>query len=201
MLGNERYVRLVSTSSGIQAQYPIQAAKDIIGVLDNSNNFVDTYNYAAYGQIEDPASSTELISMTIIDNPFQYTKEYCDMESGLIYLRARYYNPKIKRFISRDTTQLINRYSYANGNPIMNIDPSGHIGTGWLIASFIVGIIATVATAGVAGPILGSGLGATLATGAIAGAVGTAASDATLALGGAVQEQSILIRTLLIVKL
>jgi hypothetical protein len=47
-------------------------------------------------------------------------------------MRARYYNPVIKRFINQDTLLGIldpgislNRFAYANGNPIDGIDPLG----------------------------------------------------------------------------
>ena len=51
---------------------------------------------------------------------------------GLYYMRARYYNPQIKRFINRDIidgsitdSQSLNKYSYVQGNPISLVDPFG----------------------------------------------------------------------------
>ena len=51
---------------------------------------------------------------------------------GLYYMRARYYNPQIKRFINRDIidgsitdSQSLNKYSYVQGNPVSLIDPFG----------------------------------------------------------------------------
>ncbi|MCY9775322.1 RHS repeat-associated core domain-containing protein, partial [Paenibacillus larvae] len=53
-------------------------------------------------------------------------------DNGLYYMRARYYNPDIKRFINRDVLtgsisvgQTLNRYAYVNGNPVSYIDPFG----------------------------------------------------------------------------
>ena len=53
-------------------------------------------------------------------------------ENGLYYMRARYYNPDIKRFINLDVLlgsidegQSLNRYAYVNGNPISYVDPFG----------------------------------------------------------------------------
>ncbi len=63
---------------------------------------------------------------------FGYTGEMFDAESGLLYLRARYYDPAIGRFISADpylgrmaqpVTQ--NRYIYVHNNPLLFVDPSG----------------------------------------------------------------------------
>lgn len=53
--------------------------------------------------------------------------------NGTIYLRARYYNPSIGRFISRDSFAgkksdplSLNLYTYCANNPILYVDPSGH---------------------------------------------------------------------------
>ena len=52
--------------------------------------------------------------------------------NGLLYMRARYYSPELRRFINADilmgdinNSTTLNRYAYANGNPISNIDPFG----------------------------------------------------------------------------
>ncbi len=53
-------------------------------------------------------------------------------ENGLVYMRARYYSPTFKRFINADVVAgsitnaiALNRYAYANGNPVSNVDPFG----------------------------------------------------------------------------
>ena len=53
-------------------------------------------------------------------------------ENGLYYMRARYYNPDIKRFINQDIltgsigeSPSLNRYSYVQGNPVSYLDPFG----------------------------------------------------------------------------
>ncbi|WP_246098331.1 RHS repeat-associated core domain-containing protein [Saccharibacillus brassicae] len=52
--------------------------------------------------------------------------------NGLYQMRARYYNPAIKRFVNRDVLSgslsdglTMNRYAYVNGNPVSYIDPFG----------------------------------------------------------------------------
>lgn len=66
--------------------------------------------------------------------PFRFTGEPLD-GTGLVYLRARYYDPSVAVFVSRDTwpgstasPQSLNRYAYATGNPTTFSDPSGHYG-------------------------------------------------------------------------
>jgi RHS repeat-associated protein len=58
---------------------------------------------------------------------YGYTGREAD-ETGLIYYRARYYDPTIGRFTQRDPIGLqggINPYAYVNGNPINWVDPLG----------------------------------------------------------------------------
>jgi RHS repeat-associated protein len=60
---------------------------------------------------------------------FGYTgREPTGAEVGLIYYRARYYDPAIGRFISRDPAGMVdgvNRYAYVGGDPVDYTDPSG----------------------------------------------------------------------------
>ncbi len=53
-------------------------------------------------------------------------------KNGLLYMRARYYSPEMRRFINADILHgeisnsiTLNRYAYANGNPVSNTDPFG----------------------------------------------------------------------------
>ncbi len=61
-----------------------------------------------------------------------FTGHATDVTTGLTYMQQRYYDAEIGRFISPDPVQTnpntgtgFNRYWYANGNPISNIDPDG----------------------------------------------------------------------------
>lgn len=59
-------------------------------------------------------------------DPFGYCGEYLDSESGLIYLRNRYYDSNTGRFINEDPVKDgLNWYVYCGNNPVMMIDPSG----------------------------------------------------------------------------
>ncbi len=53
----------------------------------------------------------------------------CDSESGLYYLRARYYDPATAQFVTKDPATSATRspYSYTEGDALNNSDPSGAI--------------------------------------------------------------------------
>ena len=77
--------------------------------------------------------------------PFGYTGEPRD-GTGLTYLRARYYDPSIGLFTSRDpwpgsaaAPGTLNRYAYVDGNPTTRSDPSGHCGVDVIVdVGFII---------------------------------------------------------------
>ena len=84
------------------------------------------HDYAAYGQ---PLTSNG----SQILNGKSYINQRYDAESGLIYLHARYDDPQLGRFLTPDTWDPIlqgvdvNRYAYANNDPINGSDPNGHL--------------------------------------------------------------------------
>ncbi|WP_257455606.1 RHS repeat domain-containing protein [Archangium lipolyticum] len=142
MIGAKRYVRLVRAREGTEVQNYMQDHKDIVAIANQESQLEKTYFYEAYGQQREPQPRDESVgALSIRSNPFEYTSEYTDGETGLIYLRTRYYDPAIKRFISRDKNQLFNRYNYVDSNPVMFADPSGR------------GLPAVVAISALMGPV------------------------------------------------
>ncbi len=79
-----------------------------------------TTDYQAYGVHSDTLKINVATS-------FSYDGEYQDPTSDLVYLRARDYDPTTQRFITQDSANVWNKYNFADSNPIMNIDPSGHL--------------------------------------------------------------------------
>ena len=55
----------------------------------------------------------------------QYDAKARHDAGGLYYLRARYYDPTIGRFLGRDPIPFLNRYTYVRNNPTNYVDPSG----------------------------------------------------------------------------
>ncbi|MFA9464024.1 MAG: RHS repeat-associated core domain-containing protein [Velocimicrobium sp.] len=117
---------------------------DVIQVVDRNGNVVNNYEYDEWGNI--------VYSKETVSNPFKYAGEVYDEETGLYYLRARYYDPKMGRFINEDTYEgqindalSLNGYSYCNNNPLIHIDPSGHYLTSIAIEAVKIAAVVTVA--------------------------------------------------------
>ena len=78
----------------------------------------NTYTYDAFGNRETAGAEDT--------NPFGYCGEYYDRETGMIYLRNRYYDPETGRFISEDPViDGVDWYVYCSNDPINRIDPLG----------------------------------------------------------------------------
>jgi RHS repeat-associated protein len=89
-----------------------------VQLTNNSGTVTKDYTFDAFGVEEEP-DGTDI-------NPFRYAGEYTDKETGNVYLRARYYDPSIGRFMSEDSARDgLNWYVYANNNPIAFHDPTG----------------------------------------------------------------------------
>ena len=101
-----------------QLQYITGHNGTVEKVTNLSGAVVADYTYDAFGNQESTSGS--------IYNPFRYCGEYFDEESGLIYLRNRYYDPSVGAFINEDPIRDgLNWYVYCSGNPVMFVDPWG----------------------------------------------------------------------------
>jgi len=87
-------------------------------IADGTGTVKNSYAYDAHGN---PTSSSETIT-----NPFRYTGQYLDGETGLYYLRARYYDPRTYQFLTVDPLLAVTgqAYNYAAGSPTNASDPS-----------------------------------------------------------------------------
>lgn len=75
-------------------RYVLNAHGDVVALVNASVNVVRRYEYDAFGVELNPDETDT--------NPYRYCAEYFDIESGTIYLRARYYNPAYGRFTQPD---------------------------------------------------------------------------------------------------
>ena len=104
-------------ADGTHLQYVTDGHGDVTKLISGSGAVEADYTYDAFGNQTEEAEDV---------NPFRYAGEYWDSESGLIYLRARYYDSGVGGFISEDPARDgENWYVYCGGNPVMFVDPSG----------------------------------------------------------------------------
>lgn len=122
-----RYIRgyeLISSDSEKARTYYHYACDEmgsITHVTDEEGSVLNRYEYDAFG---DCTYKEETVA-----NRFGFAGEQFDPVAGMYYLRARFYNPVIGRFIQEDTYygDGLNLYAYCHNNPVGYVDPSGHI--------------------------------------------------------------------------
>ena len=122
------------TAAGVVTYYCQDQLGSTRALTNQAGAVAGTATYDAYGNAMAPTTGAS--------SPFQFAGQYLDNESGLYYLRARYYDPSIGQFITRDPAVARTRqpYAYVQDNPLNGIDPSGlmcigfclpDLGTGW----------------------------------------------------------------------
>lgn len=119
----------------IAAVSPVRAAETVtyyytgpqgtvLATTDGAGNVLSTADYRPYGaqQLGSPETGPG------------YTGHVNDLDSGLIYMQARYYDPVIGRFLGVDPKPAspgslftFGRYSYANNRPTVMVDPDGRV--------------------------------------------------------------------------
>jgi RHS repeat-associated protein len=102
--------------------YHYDGIGNTIAMTDASGTMVNKYAYDEFGNL--------LNSVEAVSNSFLYVGQYgvMDEDNGLLYMRARYYDPVVGRFISKDPIGYwggINLYAYVANNPINFVDPFG----------------------------------------------------------------------------
>ena len=99
--------------------YLIDGTRSTIGLVDGSGNLVQTFAYEPFGVAETSGPPDRV--------RYQFTGRERDAD-WLYYYRARYYNPRLMRFLQPDPLGRAggaNVYAYAANNPLSFIDPSG----------------------------------------------------------------------------
>ena len=95
-----------------------------VGVLvkGSDSSVSASYDYDPFGQ------TMKAVGGFAMQNPFRFSDQYADVESGLIYYGFRYYNPQIGRWISRDPMAEAggsNLYNFVSNHPITDFDLLG----------------------------------------------------------------------------
>ena len=102
--------------------YACDEMGSITDITDCHGTVLNHYTYDAFGN--------RTVEEETVENRFGFAGEMLDAVTGQYYLRARFYNPVIARFLSEDTYygDGLNLYAYCHNNPVGYVDPSGHEG-------------------------------------------------------------------------
>lgn len=148
----------VDVATGDAVYYHYDQSGNTIALSDDAEQVIEEIRYAPFGTI----TYRENVGGTFHDTPFLFGGFFALQtdSNGLVQMRARYYNPLIRRFINVDPAMAgWNWYAYAGGNPMSFVDPSGlgndsvldalQTGLGFLGMVPIIGNIADIANVGI----------------------------------------------------
>ena len=102
--------------------YVTDGNKNVMSLIDAAGTKVAEYVYDPFGRLL--SSTGELAEI----NPFRFSSEYHDDETGLVYYNYRYYSPELGRWISRDPIEEeggVNLYAMVGNNPVNRWDHLG----------------------------------------------------------------------------
>lgn len=121
---------IMDPSGGQRLFYHQNTLSSTFALTDSGGNIIEGYEYDAYGgqTVFGAGFGSVIGTVSAVANPYMYTGQRFDPESGLYYYRARYYDPLQGRFLQRDPLGLdvrINFYEYALGQPTRYTDPYG----------------------------------------------------------------------------
>jgi len=123
---------LETTSTGSKLRYYVYDGHgNVVGEADATGKIVDSTgtektfrNYDVWGAVRNSTEAGQSLSKNKYCGSLGHTSE---PDTGLIYMRARYYDPAIGRFISEDSAKDGgNWYAYAGNNPVGMVDADGH---------------------------------------------------------------------------
>ena len=138
--GLKRQGQTTANAGGTSAyrSYAVDANGSVEGLESDTGALApnDTYNYDPYGELDTPQTQ---MSAEATAAPFRFQGFYSDSAVKTYDMQARSYRPDIGRFLSQDRFEAAsadvalqsdpltqNRYAFAGGNPINNVEWDGH---------------------------------------------------------------------------
>ena len=164
---------------GADYYYVRNGLMTITGLVDANGASVVNYFYDSWGNMLNITGS--MAASLGKDNPYRFKGYYYDEETGMYYLKSRYYQPEICRFISADDEDVLidthvdlankNLYLYCDNNPILKADEEGQIAD-WLVSAAL-GAAVNVAASFIIAQAMGQDFGVKdVAVAAMTGALG-----------------------------
>jgi RHS repeat-associated protein len=121
------YSLISASATGLQSFYQFDGLGSVATVTDGAASQKASYVYEPWGNV---IGGADLLGTK---NKFKFTGEAVDPGTGLAFLRARYYDSSIGRFLSEDRLAALtvqpgsmHRYAYAHSNPTGFVDPNGY---------------------------------------------------------------------------
>ncbi|MBC8062414.1 MAG: RHS repeat-associated core domain-containing protein [Clostridiaceae bacterium] len=108
---------------------------DVTALIDTNKVIRATYFYDAFGNPLETKfyDASSALTANGVNNPITYAGYQFAKETGLYYLNARMYDPKIASFLQEDSYRGdannplgLNLYTYCHNEPLMYSDPTGH---------------------------------------------------------------------------
>ena len=169
------------TTGGNECFYLRDVTGNILGLINSDGNYVVKYSYDAWGV---PQKTILIPCVAASENPFLYKGYFYDDETGFYYLKSRFYDPSLGRFISadsiaeisEDSLEKVNLFAYCQNNPIEGYDPDGRSdSTNVWKALGVIGVCVlimgvTIATSGSALGMVGIGIFTGVASGFLSSA-------------------------------
>ena len=135
--------KATASATPVMYYYVTNLQGDVVSILNAGGTSVAEYSYNAWGKVLSATGTMAAI------NPIRYRGYYFDSDSGLYYLKSRYYDPNLQRFINSDDIASTgqgfigtNTFAYCGNDPITRRDASGCVWeTAWDIVSLGVSVV------------------------------------------------------------
>ena len=162
--GQPRYVQYVKADGSTGAGYIVTNSRgDVVGMCNGSGVMVVNYTYDAWGNVlsvtnQNGTAITNAEHLANL-NSLRYRGYYYDTDTEMYYLKSRYYDPEVRRFINADDVSILeedqgsivenNLFAYCLNNPVSMMDEEGDFAitasiTAYVVATFILSAGATV---------------------------------------------------------
>ena len=143
--------KATASATPVMYYYVTNLQGDVVSILNASGTSVAEYSYNAWGKVLSATGTMAAI------NPIRYRGYYFDSDSGLYYLKSRYYDPNLQRFINSDTIPSTgqkfigaNMFAYCLNNPVGLYDVDGNFPIA-IVAAAAVGVLVGAMVGGVFG--------------------------------------------------